>query len=400
MIPKRWAILVVGLVLCFSNGCSNNSSLATSRPTEVPINLVTGESFTCWKSPTPQDTKNYNQEPGSLLVFFDADSVARLYQLNLTTLKYELLISNMISEYRRSYLISHLSPNERYVVYEVVGKVENWIEYSGGTFVYNLGDKSSQFIPGSAPDTQRWFDIVQDIGWSADGECLMAWRYDGQAIAYRIKDNIFQERSFIGAQFAEVNPSPNGLWWAWIQSRDVVIMSPDGQWSDHEILHMSIDPISNKKRWAGLIRWSPNGHTLAFAYASNNYQYPTFDSVRLVEIKENRIVSYESLPISVRRVDDLKWSRDGSQLLIMGTEVEIYNLLTDQFQMLNISINLDSYPVWSPSGNRVAFVGEDHQLYIMNIGNGEIAKFLYPSDVDPTEYRITRIDWVAMQPEQ
>ena len=121
--------------------------------------------------------------------------------------------------------------------------------------------------------------------------------------------------------------------------------------------------------WAlGHLRWSPDGTKIAFVYQEDIYVINVDGTgfVRLFDNEEN----YEPF---------LSWWPDSEKIIFLkktGKEVWEWQLfiafLDGRIEPVNLSPDVFAIPVWSPDGRKIAFTGQDTQLWAGDFVNGKV----------------------------
>jgi Tol biopolymer transport system component len=138
-----------------------------------------------------------------------------------------------------------------------------------------------------------------------------------------------------------------------------------------------IDPATARRRpiphlaRAQEIAWSPDGRSLAFAFAGK---------VQGVDVYTSR-ADGSGLRRVLRNASDPQWSPDGERLLVVrdvctgyysdciGSDfrVDLYTVRLDGSELRHVTREPNgAEPAWSPDGKRIAFVANDGDLYLMD----------------------------------
>lgn len=382
-------VAILSLVRCMPSG-STPVAVLHSAPTRVVVvpqpTFLTREEFECWNRSTtplvPLDKKP--NSPGQLIIAYGVSNKPNLYRFDLLNASYEQLVSGL-----ESYSLANphaISPNGQYLWYAVFDPVKQLGPGVHLIFIYSLIESTSRQVPFSIN-----VDTVSDsISWSADSECLILWRAE-TATAYRLRDGSMQQKVFPGTNFSsEVRPSPDGRWWAWPCKSGICVMDSRGQQLNNAALRIPRDVNqAGYPYYHGLVRWSPSGNVLAFAYAR---QYRTvMDTVRLVFLGDSNN-AYKDLDA---KVIDLQWSPEGDRLLLIADVIQIYTLSNGEVVTLPILEELPMRPTWSPRGDRVAYIGtHDSSIYIMNIDGTGLSQIPLPSLSTSFPVRVQHVFWV------
>jgi hypothetical protein len=374
-------ITVLSLVRCKTGSLSETADVS--------------QNISCWTKaasqvPTPVPSKSQR-----LLIAFGNRSntldLSNAYLLDLTSGQYSWLVSN-IEDYGQS-RPSPISPEGAYFWY---GSFRG--PSDAAISIYSM--TNGQNYPVAFPD--HIYIPLSSIVWSPDGTCLLYWR-GNTAFAYHLADNRIDKQTFEGIDFGvEVSPSPDGHWWAWNCREGICLMDDTGQQVHHKALEIPIEGISGVGYKRGLLRWSPDSSRLAFTIASRDRLVP--DTIRLVYLKENNILSYRDIH---EGADDLRWSLDGQQIFIVAygsaTNLAIYDVQTDKIKWIKLEQEFSTSvrPTWSADGKQIVFVADDnHSIFIMNSdGTGLSAIPSLPEKAEGAEkvapnYRVIQVFWM------
>lgn len=278
------------LMLSVLTGCAKVSPTATS--TDIPISVPdivfsTDEAFECWTTPALPQPREKGATFDSLLVVIDSGPGKEyddLYRFDFPTKRYMLLASG-ISNYEASG-ISPVSPDGQHIWYGVT----DHSRHSDIIFVYNLTDGHIATLPLFATLSSS------AVGWSPDSQCLFLWQAE-TVTAYRLADGTLQQKSFPNVEFShtEVSLSPNGHWWAWscVEMGDVCVMNLGRVQIKDPGLTVPFDQDSGYYHRYGVIRWSPDGRILAFAYAHDHRM--NIDAIRLVYLDDEGVTSFDDI---------------------------------------------------------------------------------------------------------
>lgn len=143
---------------------------------------------------------------------------------------------------------------------------------------------------------------------------------------------------------------------------DVYLMNADGS----GLRDLTADEDDNGYSLA----WSPDSGKLAFACESEH-------SICITNVTGGQV---QRIPLSEAvEVRDLMWSPDGKQLVVWNSQsdsgTQVYILNVDDatlFPLIDGTPNHFRYPVWSPDGNKIAFMvakAEDNysgEIYVIN----------------------------------
>ncbi|RMD58392.1 hypothetical protein D6833_12930, partial [Candidatus Parcubacteria bacterium] len=209
----------------------------------------------------------------------------------------------------------------------------------------------------------------------------VAWAPQGDKVAYSTSTstNIIGLDASLTARVDNVSAdeiawSPDGSMLA-LASQELVVLTGDGN-----ILYQKAAPSLGEKL---KLLWSPNGNMLGFTQ-----RYGPNAGIWVLDLSNfelRRLTTALSVP---PRYDYIgSWSPDGSKLAVVHivvTHIEaqqwtadapvediyILDLNDGQLQRLTYSWNRDISPVWSPDGERIAFVSQrddgDPEIYVMN----------------------------------
>jgi hypothetical protein len=213
----------------------------------------------------------------------------------------------------------------------------------------------------------------QVLIWTADGQCLVTFSSkDEGMIAYRIADGAFQRRPVVLRY-----PSPGGRWWAVDCEGRICMRDVAGNQILSEALRLpaKTDAEGHDYR-TGSIKWSPNGRMLAFAYSTKHFLYQ--DMLRIVHFEQDSIAGFQD--VQMQSISDLQWSPDGKRILIAdanGESLHIYDVVQKTLFQIPMPSHYSTVvpPIWSPTGDQIAFVTVDRQsIYIMNADGAIVAQ--------------------------
>lgn len=380
------------LVTCLLlGGCSapinislNDGSIPTplaSPPTAV---FYSDEPLSCWNE-SKRDSNNSSSFSPFLVSRWGAYKSANdedLYLLDSSTAKYKLLAS-WVSPYSVKE-ISPVSPDGKHFWYLVTdSNIKSEIIY-----IYDLETNTSQVVPFWTPLTT----LDNDISWSPNGSCLViSNRSIGEAlVAYDLEKKVFQRRAVQGVNFfSETIPSDDGKIWATNCYGKICFIDEKGKLLDYATINIPYDTETRLYHQYGFMRWAPNSHTLAFAYAKKHSRI--IDTVMLVDIAlESSTVVSEIIPI-VLTVSDLRWSPKENLLLINGAEtgpngqtqiLQIYDRVSGDMHPVNFprSISIDwTGSKWTANGKEIIYIGED-KFYLLNITDNTIKEIAFPEN--------------------
>ncbi len=378
-------LIVVGIVVISLNGCINvePSSVPTpSGPAEVAVSPSPHESrewFDCWDVDTSKTAPSKTTRAEHLVVAFGLYNELNLLQLDLADGRRSLIASN-VQNYYRSNPQEIVSPNGRYLWYSTFDPALRSGVGAEVILVYNFADGTSQRVPFPL-DVNTVGDTV---GWSPNSKCLVLWSSD-TAMGYRLSDGVMLAKTITGANFSfDVSTSPDGRWWAWACNGKggICVSNPQGTVIQGGGLRIpvDIDDASGYPYFRGLPQWSPQGDILAFAYASKSRTI--MDTVRLVHVENDRFDEYEDIKAKVL---SLQWSPDGHQLLIAGSNLQVYDLATKRTTSLKYpQVSPASIrPAWSFDGKRIVFIGANgSRLYVMSADGASISEIPLPASIN------------------
>ena len=317
-----------------------------ASPPSPDVDFLQGPDFECWTAIKSESPKNLGLNQGRLLVGYEyKPEWLNLYQFDLTDTTYTLVVSE--TDIYDNQILSPVSPNGQYLWYSRFQGPSN-----SSVFLYNLTDNSTRQIFAQ--------ELVPSPGgvlsWSADGRCLFLRQLD-YSIAYRLPDGVMQKKP----AYDPSELSASGQWRAWPCRRTICVTNLAGQ-------RISDPRLNIPTERDAFVWWSPTADVLALAYESSEFHY--WDMVRIVELKEGKIVF--SRDISAPALSGLRWSPTGDKLLIAdgnGKTLLIYDRPTDTVRSVSSPGNYSHIfvPVWSPNGEQIASISENYQnVYIMS----------------------------------
>jgi len=363
-------ILLLGLVAC-SNG--------TSTPADPTKQAATAEVMiaatrTAAGAATPAATRETSaadtaSEPsaksrGDLIAFWrDDKGIVDIFVLDPDTGEQINLTQNPGGhEFRPVW-----SPNGRLIAF-LSDRMDNWdiyyapVDLDGGS---------------GAPARALTISMNPDIfpRWSPDGKSVTYYTfYSGQYDIIRVNLETHRQANLTAGtkDSSETHPlwSPDGEEILFISDRDggndeYYLMSKDG-WNVRRLTE-----TPDAAEWDAA--WSPDGAQIAFVS----------DRDGNAEIYLMRADGSDVRRVTENQVDDgiPVWSPDGRSLLLVSNRegnTEIYRLDIDcagsaegcEGQMLNLTNDeaVDSLPVWSPDGSRIAFISTrdgNEDLFLM-----------------------------------
>lgn len=358
----RYRLFTLIILLALALSCCGTREEAKQGVVQVPT-APPGQNFECWSAPKRSTAAPRESLPGHLIIGYGRSySNYNLYSRAISSTD-PVLIAKQV-EWYPSESVAPVSSDGKYLWYWISGD-----DHSFSVFVNQVGVQNQQVVPFAGI---YWGEA---IGWSADGRCLIRWAEGGNAIAYRLSAGALQRRTFPGVSLGQVSVSPDGQWWAWPCPGGICLMTPAGQQVQHPALEIPHDVEGGHFFERGLIRWSPDSHTMVFVYARVNPA--NLDRLRFVEFNGNAITSYDE--VEILDILNMNWSPDGEHLLLadrLGVP-HIYDKstkkATDIFTPYGYAESV--VPAWSPTGEHIAFAGKDGQtIYIMNAESTEISE--------------------------
>jgi Tol biopolymer transport system component len=373
-------MIIILLALALS-GCGTRKE---ARPAVVQVPTAPpGQDFECWSAPNRATTAPRESLTGHLIIGYGrSHSNYNLYSRAISSTD-SVLIAKQVEGYSPED-VAPVSPDGKYLWY--------WIrrdDHRPSIFVDQVGVQNQQAVPFAGI---YWGEA---IGWSADGRCLIRRAEGGNAIAYRLSDGALQRRTFPGVDLGRISVSPDGQWWAWPCPGGICLMTPAGQQVQHPALEIPHDVEGGHFFERGLIRWSPDSHTMVFVYARVNPA--NLDRLRFVEFNGNAITSYDE--VEILDILNMNWSPDGEHLLLAEHSgvPHIYDRSTKKATDISTSYGYAELvvPAWSPTGEHIAFVGIDGQnLYIMNAEGTEISEPIPMPTDEPPDAHVQYLFWV------
>jgi Tol biopolymer transport system component len=208
-----------------------------------------------------------------------------------------------------------------------------------------------------------------------------------------------QDRRLLAFEyFSSAQPNAVQVW----------LMPTKGKFADAKPL------LGDTEKSYGEISWSPDGVWLSFIGGSPESGGILSDQVFKINVANRQITQLTHLPAQTA-LGGTSWSRDGRILFEMDDDLytvpqiggAVVKLVNVQAKLPGVS---PGFPSWSPDGSRVAFVGRGrssgrpgagHDLYIVDLPSGKIAKILAglgddaPSWLDQDRILCSRIHGAA-----
>jgi tricorn protease-like protein len=181
-----------------------------------------------------------------------------------------------------------------------------------------------------------------------------------------------------GSAFA-ASPDQNGMAWVnkvWFNSRLVMTVRLNQKTIWTSPSELSVLPE---------LSWSPDSRWIAFYAKRHDGDLEGFYSLYLLEVGSGKLTMVEEKVIALGLLNEdwqgsatLDWAPDGKRLIFpfqsYGTDnqtgLRLYDLQSGRKLTLTESENRNQFPVWSPTGNIVAFLStresKQPQLYLMD----------------------------------
>ncbi len=140
-------------------------------------------------------------------------------------------------------------------------------------------------------------------------------------------------------------------------------------------------------------KWSPDGRLIA--YSTSNTEIRNKPAIGLMLFDTRTQTKRHLITTNIFREHMLFWSPDGTRIAVVlysqnrsNSDIFSFDIKTGATHPLVATAGDDEYPVWSPDGRYIAFVGgEDSRgIYVLNMASGQsallytISGVLYPSD--------------------
>ena len=216
---------------------------------------------------------------------------------------------------------------------------------------------------------------------------------DGNPEIYVMNSDGGNQRRLTNNGAKDLNPSwsPNGKRIAFVSDRDGHVHAKHG-WSTYEIYVMDADGsnqqnLTNNPHNDRQPSWSPNGERIVFS-ANRDWGNPQSIDIYVMDTDGG---NQQNLTNNPSEDESPSWSPDGERIVFsarragnvenkFGITDEIYVMDADggNEQRLTDNRNNDWDPVWSPDGNRIAFMSDrkgdlvNFDIYVMDADGGNL----------------------------
>jgi Tol biopolymer transport system component len=141
--------------------------------------------------------------------------------------------------------------------------------------------------------------------------------------------------------------------------------------------------------------WSPDGQLLAFHGVTTNPQ-GTWEGIHVFSIQPDGTGKEATYPVSTKAFLPT-WSPDSKRIAYVTENPDGYSISVLDYVGVADGVSYKTYPdiakgdfpAWSPfftdGSSRIAFSGNDHNLYLMDPANGQVSQLTNSGqDLDPT----------------
>lgn len=266
---------------------------------------------------------------------------ATVNQLLALTNKYWPLFCGKMSPDRR-YLLCYYEGWKSILVIDIDTKLIQTISAEG--------DRSFQSISWS-PDSQKLYLL----------EVVNIHNINGVPVAGVHEKGHLLEFSFETNKLSELLPE---------------ISNPDIRWSDQDQI-------------AG---WSPDGSNLLINLACNSSSKDILDHPYIFNVADKT-----TAPIKVDGcISKFDWSPDGKKIVFSISDLFIYDIASENLQIIPVNGQYVSYFAWSPNGKNILYSAySNHQnsgIYLLNVSNGSVVQVM-PNEKYSYTYQAHDFTW-------
>lgn len=242
--------------------------------------------------------------------------------------------------------------------------------------------------------------------WSFDGEKIVFVASEEKADKLYIMDSDGSNKTLIEeTETGKISPS----WSPDHQRIAYIAIKPGFSYGEYEIRILNLDSLETIQAikvqekynvFPLLLKWSPDGRYIAFSGLSSSLegsQVSWESHIFLIDVQDNTITE---LIDGLAGELDFDWSPNGQEMVLVLHEEghpNTYVMSIENSEKIKVDFGINGGQqgiAWSPDGERIAFLVDNHYLYSANIAGSDLIKLLEIGDIIGDETRIkTVIDW-------